>query len=234
MTKNEKNLEPGVILRQVPLFRDLSDGEMEGLCRIMIQRSYRKKAIVFAEGSEKEAVYFIQSGLIKTYMTDENGHQQIVSFLKTGDMFPHTGLFHTNQYPATAETIVPTTLLAMPIKPFEVFLSNAPGIAVKFLRVMSEKILELQGKLQELTGQDVQNRGQLFLLKLAETNGRVKSGKLHIEIPMTHQDFANVIGTTRETVNRLLNQLRKDGIVETDRSGFVIHDIEALRHWREN
>lgn len=178
MTMNEKTIDPGVILRQVPLFRDLSDGEMEGLCRIMIQRSYRKKTIVFTEGSEKEAVYFIQSGLIKTYKTDENGHQQIVSFLKTGDMFPHTGLFHANHYPATAETIVPTMLLAMPIKPFEIFLSNAPGIAVKLLRVMSEKILELQGKLQELTGQDVQNRGQLFLLKLAETNGRVKSGKL--------------------------------------------------------
>ncbi|MDR6881314.1 Crp/Fnr family transcriptional regulator [Bacillus sp. 3255] len=230
---NVKNNDAGEILRQVPLFRDLTEGELEGVRRIMIQRSYRKKSVVFTEGSEKEAVYFIQSGLIKTYKTDENGHQQIVSFLKTGDMFPHTGLFHANHYPATAETIVPTTLLAMPIKPFEIFLSHTPGIAVKLLRVMSEKILELQGKLQELTGQDVQNRGQLFLLKLAETNGRMSNGRLLIEIPMTHQDIANAIGTTRETVNRLLNHLRRDGIVETDRSGFVIHDIEALRHWRE-
>ncbi|MEW9701311.1 Crp/Fnr family transcriptional regulator [Paenibacillus sp. SI8] len=230
----DKNIDAEEILRQVPLFRDLSEEERAGLSRIMIQRSYRKKTIVFTEGSEKEAVYFIQNGFIKTYKTDENGHQNIVSFLKTGDMFPHTGLFHANQYPATAETIVPTLLLAMPIKPFEMFLSKTPGIAVKILRVMSEKILELQAKLQELTGQDVQNRGQLFLLKLAETNGKVKNGKLHIEIPMTHQDIANAIGTTRETVNRLLNQLRKQGIVEADRSGFVIHDIEALRHWREN
>jgi len=229
----EEWIQADQILRQVPLFRDLSDEELTGLERIMIQRTYRKKAIVFSEGSEKKAVYFIQSGLIKTYKTDENGHQQIVSFLKRGDMFPHTGLFHADSYPATAETIVPTMLLAMPIKPFEALLSSAPGVAVKILRVMSQKILELQEKLQELTGQDVQNRGQLFLLKLAENNGKMKEGKLTIEIPMTHQDIASAIGTTRETVNRMLNQLRKAGIVDTDRFGFVIHDMEALRHWRE-
>ncbi|MGG1517818.1 Crp/Fnr family transcriptional regulator [Paenibacillus oryzisoli] len=222
------------LLRQVPLFRDLSNEELEGLCTIMIQRTFRKKAIVFSEGSEKEAVYFIQSGLVKTYKTDENGHQQIVSILKTGDMFPHTGLFHAACYPATAETIVPTILLAMPIRPFESLLSSTPSIAVKILRVMSQKMIELQEKIQELTGQDVQNRGQLFLLKLAETNGRMKNGRLRIEIPMTHQDIANAIGTTRETVNRMLNQLRKDGIVETDRMGFVVHDLEALRHWRDS
>jgi len=221
------------LLRQVPLFRDLSDEELEGLERIMIQRTFRKKAVVFSEGTEKEAVYFIQNGFIKTYKTDENGHQQIVSFLKKGDMFPHTGLFHGSSYPATAETIVPTTLLAMPVKSFEHLLRSTPGIAVKILRVMSQKILELQEKIQELTGHDVQNRGQLFLLKLAENNGKMKDGKLLIEIPMTHQDIANAIGTTRETVNRILNQLRKEGIVDTDRWGFVIHDLEGLRHWRE-
>ncbi|OXM87553.1 Crp/Fnr family transcriptional regulator [Paenibacillus rigui] len=230
----EEAIDTVSLLRQVPLFRDLSDEELGGLSTIMIQRSYRKKTVVFSEGGDKEAVYFIQQGLVKTYKTDENGHQQIVSFLKKGDMFPHTGLFHANCYPATAETIVPTTLLAMPIKPFEFLLSSTPGVAVKILRVMSQKILELQEKIQELTGQDVQNRGQLFLLKLAENNGKVKNGKYIIEMPMTHQDIANAIGTTRETVNRMLNQLRKEGIVETDRLGFVIHDMEALRHWREN
>lgn len=230
----DEQLNAAQLLRSVPMFRDLSEDEMESLSNMMIQRSYPKKSIVFNEGSEKEAVYFIQSGLIKTYKTDENGHQHIVSFLKTGDMFPHTGLFHNNPYPATAETIVPTELLAMPVRPFEHFLTAVPGVSVKMMRVMSEKLLELQAKLQELTGHDVQNRGQSFLLKLAENNGRMKNGKIHIDIPMTHQDIANTIGTTRETVNRLLNQLRKEGIVEMSRSGFVIHDLEALRHWADS
>lgn len=222
------------ILRGVPLFRDLSQEEMDKLSWFAIQRSYRKRSIIFSEGSDKEAVYFIQEGLVKTYKTDENGHEQIVSFLKAGDMFPHTGLFNKNPYPATAETIVSTELIALPIKPFETFLLDAPGVAIKIMRVMSEKLSELQNKLQELTGQDVQNRGQLFLIKLAENYGKVVGGEMHIDLPMTHQDIANTIGTTRETVNRLLTQLKKEGILESSRSGFVVYNMDALRHWKEH
>lgn len=222
------------ILRRVPLFRDLSQEEMDKVSWFAIPRSFRKRAIVFSEGSDKEAVYFIQEGLVKTYKTDENGHEQIVSFLKAGDMFPHTGLFNTNPYPATAETIVPTELIALPIKPFETFLLDAPGVAIKIMRVMSEKLSELQNKLQELTGQDVQNRGQLFLIKLAENYGKSVDNEMRIELPMTHQDIANTIGTTRETVNRLLTQLKKEGILESSRSGFVVYDMAALRRWKEN
>jgi len=221
------------ILRQVPMFRDMSTEEMEQLSHFAISRSYRKKGIVFSEGGDKEAVFFIQSGLVKTYKTDENGHEHIMSFLRSGDMFPHTGLFNANPYPATAEAIVPAVLLALPVKPFEQFLYHTPGVAIKIMRVMSEKLSELQGKLQELTGQDVQNRGQLFLLKLVENYGKDVNGDIHIDIPMTHQDFASTIGTTRETVNRLLNQLKKEGIMDTSRAGFVVHDLEALKHWRE-
>lgn len=220
------------LLRRVPMFRDMSEDEMGGLSNITIQRTYRKKTVVFNEGSEKEAVFFIKDGLVKTFKTDENGNEHIVSFLKKGDLFPHTGLFHNDPYPATAEAIVDTVLLAMPVKPFEQFLIDTPAVAVKMMRVMSEKIRELQEKLQDLTGHDVQDRGHSFLVKLAENYGQVKGGEVHIDIPITHQDFANAIGTTRETVNRLLNQLRKEGIVETDRSGFVVHDLEALRKWK--
>ncbi|HUC91685.1 MAG TPA: Crp/Fnr family transcriptional regulator [Paenibacillus sp.] len=221
------------ILRQVPLFRDLTAEEMEELSLFAIGRSYRKKSVIFNEGGDKEAVYFIQTGLVKTYKTDENGHQHIVSFLKKGDMFPHTGLFNSNPYPATAEAIVPAVLIALPVRPFEQFLSSRPGVAIKIMSVLSEKINELQKKLQELTGQDVQNRGQMFLIKLAENYGKEVDGQIRISIPMTHQDFANTIGTTRETVSRLLNQLRKDGIIEISRAGFVIYDLEALKQWNE-
>lgn len=227
-------LSDRMLLRQVPVFRDLSEEEIGQLEQFTVRRTYRKKTAVFTEGGEKEAVFFIQSGFVKTFKTDENGHEQIVSFLKKGDMFPHTGLFNTNPYPATAETIVPTVLLALPVKPFELFLHEHPGIAVKIMRVMAEKMNELQQKLQALTGQDVQNRGQQFLINLAENYGQERDGVIRINLPMTHQDFANTIGTTRETVNRLLNQLKKEGILEANRQGFIIYDLQALKHWRES
>jgi CRP/FNR family transcriptional regulator len=176
-------------------------------------------------------VYFILDGLVKAFKTDENGNEHIVSFLKTGDMFPHTGFFNQNPYPATAEVIVDTQLLAIPVRSFEQLLTSIPAISIKLMRAMSEKIRELQGKLQELTGNDVQDRGLLFLLKLAENYGTLRNGFVYIDVPMTNQEFADTIGSTRETVNRLINQLRKEDILETSRSGYVILDYDALKNW---
>lgn len=219
------------MLRLVPLFRDLTLDELERIWEIAIQRSYRKKEVIFTEDSDKEAVFFIQDGLVKAFKTDENGHEHIVSFLKTGDMFPHTGFFNQNPYPATAEVIVNTQLLAIPVRSFEQLMMDTPAIAIKVMRVMGEKIKDLQEKLQEITGHDVQDRGLLFLLKLAKNYGTVKNGSVHINVPLTHQEFANAIGTTRETVNRFINELRKKGILETNQKGFIILDDEAFKNW---
>ncbi len=217
----------------VPLFKDLSPQELETVEQITISRFYRKKSLIFSEGSEKEAVYFIQDGLIKTYKTDENGNEQIVSLLRSGDMFPHVGFFNTEPYPATAEALVDTHLIAIPVRSFEHLLISTPTIAIKVMAVMGNKIRELQVKLQELTGQDVQYRFLSFLLQLVEKDGKAEGESIHIKLPMTHQEFANSIGTTRETVTRLMNQLRKAKVIENDRSEIVILNLELLKHWRQ-
>ncbi|MCR2822541.1 Crp/Fnr family transcriptional regulator [Lederbergia panacisoli] len=223
-----------VSLKNVPLFHDLNQQEIEKVEEITISRSLSKKSIVFSEGSEKEAVYFIKQGLVKTYKTDENGHEQIVSFLKAGDMFPHTGFFNQNPYPATAETIVDTVLLAIPLQMFEHLMMNTPSIGIKMMRVMGDIIMELQQRLQVLSGKDVKQRALSFLLRLAEQHGVEKEeNTIIINVPMTHQEFANSVGTTRETINRLLNQLGKDNILKVDRNRIVITDVEALKEQME-
>lgn len=218
-------------LRLVPIFHDLTDDELTSIWGIAIQRSYRRRATVFIEGDDKEAVFFIVDGLVKAYKTDENGNEHIVSFLQTGDMFPHTGFFNQTPYPATAEAIVDTTLIAIPTSSFEQLLTNIPAISLKVINTMGRKIKDLQEKLQELTGNDVQDRCISFLLKLSETHGIEKDGIIHIKLPMTNQEFASTIGTTRETVNRIINQLRKEDILETTRSGYTIYNYEALSAW---
>src|SRR5690606_22089035 len=128
--------------------------------------------------------------------------EHIVSFLQAGDMFPHTGLFNQHPYPATTEAIVDTKLLAIPVRSVEQLLIRIPEISIKVMRGLSTKIEELQRKLQELTGNDVQDRSFSFLLMLAEKYGTHRDGAIHINVPMTNQEFASTIGTTRETVNR--------------------------------
>ncbi len=216
-------------LKQLTLFQDLNSQELARVEEIMIARFVPRKTTIFTEGSEKEAVYFIREGIVKTYKTDADGHEQIVSILKNNDMFPHTGLFNQRPYPATAEAIVDTRLLAIPVHMFEPLMLSTPSIALKMMRVMGDIIRELQEKLQMLTGQDAKHRVLSFLLKLAEQHGKQEGGRITIELPMTHQEFASTVGTTRETINRLLNQLVKADILQVDRSRIVIVDPQALR-----
>ncbi|MBS4209414.1 Crp/Fnr family transcriptional regulator [Bacillus sp. FJAT-50079] len=220
--------------QQIPLFQDLTIQELDRLEEITISRSVSRKSVIFSEGVEKEAVFFIMEGLVKTYKTDENGHEQIISFLKAGDMFPHTGLFNKKPYPATAEAIIDCKLFAIPVRLFEHLMTETPSIAIKMMHVMGDIIRELQEKLQVLTGQDVKYRALSFLLKLADQHGQMKDQQITINLPMTHQEFANSVGTTRETINRLLNQLTKENILVVDRRRIVIKDINRIKELLEN
>jgi|HigsolmetaGSP12D_1036236.scaffolds.fasta_scaffold01329_2 CRP/FNR family transcriptional regulator len=221
------------VLRLVAIFRDLNAEEMDRVAGIAATRLARKKSVLFMEGDDKETVYFIQDGLVKTYKTDANGNEQIVSILQTGDMFPHTGFFNQTPYPATAETLVDTQLVAIPIRAFERLILEVPTIAMKVIDALGAKIRELQQKLQQFAGRDVHERILSLLLQLADKHGLRKGTRICIELPVTHQELAHSIGTTRETVNRLLSQLKKQGILETNRSEMVIRDLEALKQWKD-
>ncbi|WP_231571062.1 Crp/Fnr family transcriptional regulator [Gordoniibacillus kamchatkensis] len=196
-------------IRQVPLFRDLNAQEIARIEEIAIHRAFKKKSTIFMEGGEKEAVFFIKDGLVKAYKTDEEGHEQIVSMLQAGDMFPHTGFFNPTPYPATTEALVDTRLLAIPVRAFEQLVMAMPSIAIKVIDVMGAKIRDLQQTLQQVTGHHVNGRILAFLLQLADKHGEAKGSRIHIELPVTNQELASTIGTSRETVNRLLNQLKR-------------------------
>lgn len=221
------------LLRNVPLFLDLTDEELERIAAIAIPRSFPKKSLIFAEGSPREAVYFIVDGLVKAFKVDADGHEQIVSLLTKGDMFPHTGFFDQSPYPANAEAVKPTRVFAIPIQSFEQLLLSTPTIAVKVLRVLGGKIRELQEKLQELTYQDVRHRICSILLRLAEAHGTTQDGAVVLRLPVTHQDLASMAGTTRESVNRMLNDLRRHHILEMNRNHIILKDVEALKSWAD-
>lgn len=222
------------ILRNIPIFRELDDQEFEKLATITSKHAYQRKANVFMQGESRHAVFFACNGIIKIYKIDQNGNEQIVSFQKKGDMFPHTGFFDQTPYPATAEVVEATELIVIPLKQFEQLMLGTPTIAVKVMRVMGEKIRELQSKLQEFVTHDVNYRVFSFLLRLAQQHGKQEKDQIHIDLPLTHQEFANMVGTTRETVNRVFNQLKKDEIITMNRKKIVILDLAALERLMVN
>lgn len=215
------------VLREIPLFKDLTQTELDRVFNLASEHAYDRGETVFMEGEEREAVFFIRRGLVKVLKIDEEGREHIVNILGKGQMFPHVGFFQDAPYPGTAQVMEPSVLLSIRCQQFDALLTDYPDIARKVMRVMGERILMLQAKLQELALFDSHDRVIALLRHFAEEHGTVQADGIHVELPITHGEMAHMTGMTRESVNRVWNQLRRDGVVSGERDAWVLH-VERL------
>ncbi|MFD1360181.1 Crp/Fnr family transcriptional regulator [Lentibacillus salinarum] len=217
------------LLQKVPLFKDLTDDEMEPIIELAKHRVYRHGTHIFMQGDPLTNVYFIHQGKIKIYKTDFHGREQIVNVLQPGDMFPHQGFFRQDDYPAHAEVLEDAVLIYIPIQSFEHFLVNHPEICIKLFRVLGDIIVDLQGRLEEKILHNTYEQIIMLLLRLSRGYGKeTNDGLIKLTTQFTNRELANMIGSSRETVSRTLTQLKKQNLVTTDKSGAILLDTDAL------
>ncbi|HLO10746.1 Crp/Fnr family transcriptional regulator [Neobacillus drentensis] len=217
------------VLSEFSLFRELNDLELTKITDIAIARDWKKQSHVFLQGDPLENVYFIYDGKIKIYKSDINGKEQIVAIAKKGEMFPHVGFFRKGDYPAYAEVIEPSTLIAVPISKFESVLIENPELCIKVFKVLGEKIVDLQNRLEEQILNNTYEQIIKLIIRLAQKHGQEKGdGTILLKSEFTNKDLANMIGTTRETISRTLTKMKKDELIEVDEEGNMIVDIEIL------
>ncbi|MGG3562557.1 Crp/Fnr family transcriptional regulator [Neobacillus rhizosphaerae] len=217
------------VLAEFSLFRELNDLELTKVTEIAIARDWKKQSHVFLQGDPLENVYFIYDGKIKIYKSDINGKEQIVAIAKKGEMFPHVGFFRKGDYPAYAEVIEPSTLIAVPISKFESVLIENPELCIKVFKVLGEKIVDLQNRLEEQILNNTYEQIIKLIIRLAQKHGQEKGdGTILLKSEFTNKDLANMIGTTRETISRTLTKMKKDELIEVDEEGNMIVDIEIL------
>lgn len=216
------------MLREIELFRDLTAEELQRVHALAAERRFERGEYVFMEGQEREAVYFIRRGLIKIFKVDEEGREHIVTILGAGQMFPHVGFFQEGPYPGTAQAMEKSVLLAIRTAAFDALLVEYPDIARKVMRVMGQRILQLQEKLQELAVFDSRERVVALIRHFAEEHGEVRPDGVHLRLPVTHGEMAHMVGMTRESVNRIWNQLRREGALTGERDEWIVH-LDKLR-----
>lgn len=217
------------LLQEVHLFKELTEHELASIAGLAQKREYREKMLVFMQGEPLKCVYFIASGLVKTYKTDLQGKEQIVAVLQAGDMFPHAGFFRKGDYPAHAEIVKDATLIAIPIMEFEHLLLQNPKICIKLFRVMGERIVDLQNRLEEQVLHNTYEQIVMLLLRLSQTHGtKTNNEYIQLNTHFTNRELANMIGTSRETVSRTLTRLKKKGSLLIDQKGYFLINTVVL------
>lgn len=218
-------------LQKMPLFSNLREEELRALSQIVIERKYRKSSNIFFEGDPGDGVYFVKSGQVKITKTSEEGGEQILHLLGPGDIFGEVVLFDGGDFPATAQTIVDCQIGMIRNQDMESFIRGNPEVALKFLKVMSQRLRAAQVKIKNLALQDTLRRTIGMLLHLAQEHGQKTAEGVEINLPLNRQELANMVGTSRETVTRILSRLNKENLIILDKHKIVILDEEELMDW---
>ncbi|WP_226676971.1 Crp/Fnr family transcriptional regulator [Mesobacillus jeotgali] len=217
------------VLGKFSLFRDLDDHELEKIVDISISREWKKNSHIFMQGDPLENVYFINEGKVKVYKSDANGREQIVAILKKGEMFPHVGFFRKGGYPGYSEVLERASLVVVPISQFEKVLVDNPHLSIKVFKVLGEKIVDLQERLEAQILNNTYEQIIKLLIRLGELHGvKQEDGTILLKADFTNKDLANMIGTTRETVSRTLTKMKKHELIITDSNGNIILDPDVL------
>ena len=221
--------KPGLnVIKEIVLFQGLTEDELNKIVHLAKERHFHRGEILFMEGDDREAVFFLQRALIKVFKVDDEGREHIVNVLGSGQMFPHVGFFRDDPYPGTAQSLGESDLLYIKRVHFDALLMDHPEIMRKVMRVMGEQILILQTKLQELATTDTRQRVYAFIRHACEEHGQSSEKGIHVKLQMTHEEIAHMIGMTRESVNRVWNELRREGVILGNRDEWIF-DLERLR-----
>ncbi|MEW9671050.1 Crp/Fnr family transcriptional regulator [Ammoniphilus sp. 3BR4] len=214
----------GQMLGKTPIFQHCTEEELKHVSGLLLPKEGKKKDILFYEGDPCEVIYFINKGRVKVFKSTEDGREQIVNLLGKGDMFPHVGWYGGSDYPATAEVLEDGELYYMYVQKFTKLLEHQPKLTVKLLQELDGKIRALQLRLSHVLSKDMTEKIYSVLFSLAKEKGK-KSGEGYLlEIDLTHQDIANLVGTTRETASRIISQLKKERKMNLDHGFLIVYE----------
>jgi CRP/FNR family transcriptional regulator len=215
-------------LKNTQLFDDLSPDELEELSRITPYKRFAPGDIIYHMEDPADALYFIRDGMVKISMYFPNGKEMILALLGKYDIFGELLLLPSERRPNQAEAVMDTTLIVLPEDVFQSLLSQQPKIAMKFIKVMSTRLWQAQSWFAEVGAFDAPGRLANLLLRLANDFGAPGDRGTVIDLNLTQQDLAKMIGATRETVSHCLARLLEYGAVRRRRAPIAV-DIQRLQ-----
>lgn len=221
-------------LKNTQLFEDLTPEELTQLSRITPYKHYRAGQVIYHMEDVADALYFIRDGMVKISVYFPNGKEMILGLLGQYDVFGELLLLPSERRPNQAEAVTDTTLIVMPEADFQRLLTQYPKLALKFIQVMSTKLWQAQTVFAEVGAFDAPGRLANLLLRLAKDFGVAGERGTIIDLSLTQQDLAKMIGATRETVSHCLAQLLEYGAVRRRRAPIIVNTAKLRQFLDES
>ncbi len=211
------------------LFAGLGPEALQAIARTLRVRHFRRGEVLFHEGDPGDALFIVASGAVKVVVPSEEGAEAILATLRRGDFLGELALLDGAPRSASAIALEATDALALPRDQFRALANTEPAIRDALLESMARELRRLTTHVAELHFLDLTGRLAARLARLAEENGeRRPDGSIRLDAPLTQSDLAAMIGATRQSVNKLLGEFEKEGLLRLERDSVVVVDLQAL------
>ena len=217
------------LLRSVPIFSELTEADFSSLAKVANRRRYPKDSVVFFENEQGDFFFMILEGRIKVTILGDDGREIILSLLGSGDFFGEMALLDNEPRSATAIAVEDSELLSLHRNDFQSVLSDNRSITTGLIKVLTARLRRANHQISTLALLDVYGRVARVIVDMAREEGRrLKDGRIAFR-RATHQEIANRIGTTRETVTRMLKDLERQGMIHIEGREIIVQpDFEKV------
>jgi CRP/FNR family transcriptional regulator, cyclic AMP receptor protein len=219
------------LLRSIPLFGELTDSELARVGELAQVRQYGARDAVVVQGEPARALFAIVRGKLKVVSCGPDGRDTVLGIMAEGEVFGEVALIDGGTRSATVSTIEPCELLLIDREQFLALLQESPAISIKLLVVLAKRLRRLSQRSEDAAFLDVPSRLARSLLDLASRFGErhARSTDICITLKLSQQELGDLVGATRESVNKHLNEWTRQGFVRLQAGRMVIADIESVR-----
>lgn len=210
-------------IRYIPLFQGLPNSQIEELSRIAIRHSFLKEQMIFSEGDEADGLYILISGRVKIFKLSSEGKEQILHIIEALEPFGEVPAFTGRRFPAHAEAIEDSTTLLFPRDSIIQSIKNDPSLAFNMLALLSQRLRQFTVLVENLSLKEVPQRLAAYMLLLSD---REKTD--YIELNINKRQLASLLGTIPETMSRILNRMKTNGLIEVQGRKIKLIDKKAI------
>ena len=216
-------------LKLIPLFSELREEELEDLMKVSVRQTFKKDNMVLIEEEVGSTMFIILSGRVKISRISDEGREVILSILVDGDFFGEMAILDGQTRSANAVTLEDTEMLIIRRENFLRMLHDYPQIAINLLKELAHRLRRSDSQIKSLSLQNALGRVASTLLRIADDSGIIKQGIVEIPHLPPQQDLANMAGTSRETISRVIKSLGQLNYVKKQGSKLLILDYERFR-----
>lgn len=220
---------PLSLLRQIPLFSDLEDDALSELAGSLKTQKFKKDTTVVSETDEGSMLYIINTGQVKISRLSETGKEVILAILGDGDFFGEMSLLDGLARSANVITLTEAEFFVLYRETFLKLIEKNPKIAIGLLKELALRLRKSDTQIKSLSLFDATGRVATTLIQIAEDSGTIKDGVVQIRNLPNQRDLANIAGTSRETISRILTAFIDEGTMKKGKGKIFINDYDRFK-----